>query len=1410
MMNANSQGLINSLFDFLSQESSLLLDACFSGSSTFSCGASGETIHPVLQVCVVGYGLLSISCLQCVRQRDHLLHTLDRLREGLRGSMLHHEKRRELINAYQDIIGPSVGHLGDFTSGENPLIAGIVAVSQGLDQQFWERTKSASPAIDGTNNSLEEMDLDKDFSSQAGQRDVSEQASSPIHDNMAMCSSIDAFRASMKARICFASGQNATSAKEFQSDPTKASHMIRYFTSLRRYDFMLCSSVVRELLASDFLLSEDDADTLLQYMQQVILKPYELEKSEVSISLCIDILVDLAHLWTAQDSGDIGTTGAELYVWFITEVLDIGRISPHVLSRAAKLLHRIITLCPDYAKRLSLPSARTTLFKVLHDGNLTVKYTIGCSISDIFGLFVLKEHDNILEDIIESLPSDPTWIEGIALRLVVLAYLAASWPTLLRRCIYAIFETAGLVADVSMYARRCLENVTNTLQLAKSQELFRLFAPQLFYTWLETQTLNTMPFKIFGYDSLGGLLRDVHDEAVGQVIVRGRNEEAAQLAAEIGITLRALIETSFSKVATYSVARDVAVPPAEGLPNSHAETRLRKIVGRENYRSLVDANFADIVACLYTSMDYEDQFYKFLQKHKVHSKAHTAYQEILSISASDKDLPPNQQPSFKAKHLVVEIEHFCRRTSRDPESMWSPALYVYVFRQIINTTHPALGSLHACSVLRKIRILICMAGTIALEGYPLEMGLHALRPFLTDAQCCDDAVGLVQYLLHRGASYLGEVPCLLLGNAVTILTSMQDFLASAQDSTTQESQFRATILKAQSFHAWLLSFLNRYTSHHLSGEGFASFKTIVSAASHLLQGGSARKGSLGSELLVALLEDHRSGRHLLSQSSREIVLEFLSSSFQLPSNFREDILGDDSQAAWYASTIWETCQWNSASANYLLWSGRALGRAYVGQGHVDLDIIREISLESGHRSRVQILRLLSDLLTRDSRQVVGLAEMALRSIVTESHRTEFDQECENCLNPHLVKAMLWKDDRCPALPDPSLDILHEEVLNSDAVPRKNEAARDWVQHMCQALTIKAIGDPLMAPLSHVLRTIDDLAEKVFPYLLHLVLLKESGGQENTRKTVSGLCRQTFELCMVGEANGHATEILLNAVLNLRTQPMPHESTKSDRSLWLDLDYRQAAYAANQCSLPKTALMLLEIDDSVKTKIDVTSRRKSKSRHEVGDLPNDLLLEIFKNIDEQDAFYGVKQPSNLSSMMSQLEHEHAGFKSLSFRGAHYDGEIRHASGIIDVDTEGMIRALNSLDLNGLSQPLISKITGAGSGSVDAALDTARKLEQWDVLPPTSYTSSARTTFEVYQKINNATDALHLTAALNTGFQDAMQQLLADRSAKSSVHSKLGTLAILTEAEEIFSSRKLDQIEEVVARFQIRNGGMQAER
>lgn len=1401
------QFLSSSLVDYLIAETTLLLR---DGSSTSLGGShimSPDIVRVLSCLCIVNYAVSSCQTIRDTGKIELLRASTAKLRKLLVDCIGNQTDRQGLVDALLVSIGTSLSPVNQRDEELGMLHSGATIMAQGFPQGFWEQ----NPLADGQSLDLEYdmIGMGEGFESQRSHVKADKATTEISHSEITAATDLLASRHSTSARIRYIASRSA----DRSGGDTVPSSFISYLTSLRPSELLSCRTIIKDIVGPTLRISRVDAGILMEHLASELLESYDFERCEVAMGVCLDVMTGLADMWTTADDGVLSDCGAAMYEWFIKVALSKGIASPHVHICISSMLQRVIKVRPDYAKSLSLPSARTSLFSVLEEGNIAVKYHVGRNISEIFGLFVLREHDAILEDVINSLPSERDWSEGIALRLLTLAHLAAAWSTLLRRCVYAMFETPGHIPEATGYAKQCLSHVSRSLGLSDSQQLFGLFASQIIYTWLETQDIGSIPYAIFGYRSLAHLLRDIQDEVVGQVVMRCHETEATQLEKDLEQPLEELLDKSFGKAAAYSIARDVAVPPSQDGQISGADTRVRKLLGKDKYTTLLTTKFPDVLVVFFKTLDQEEHIAKGFQKHPSYAMAYKAYQKIISASASTTVLPANQQPSFRAGFVFDEIDFLCRRTSYDTDTLWSPALYVYVLRRLLDTIHPALGSLHACSVLRRIRIVICMAGSTALQDYPLEMALHALRPFLTDIQCADDTIGLFQYLLEYGKPYLAGTPSFLAGVAVSTLASMRTFLNSAQESTTQESHFLATMTKAHAFHSWFGKLLDCYASPQMTNASEQSFKAMMKASLNIRADGNARKGTYESDLLMGILEDRRSGRNLLNRPAQGLILSQLCAAFEVRTDFQDDILGDDQQAATFAPTVWETCQRQMYGQGYLTWAARVLGRAYASTGQMVGEMVREISSQLVENtqmendsvnydgSRSAIVRVLHDALLTDDRTHVGVAERALQLVVSKAQGSELLLEVGEVLPASLVKALVWDPYNCPlgllsASRQPNL----QESLEFDL----HVQAPLWIQRICAALASGAMNDPLLGQLPQLLATITNLPERAFPYILHLVLLREAEGNRNARRIVSEACQIWFRAC--DESTIPHVKLLLHAILYLRSQRIPNESNKADRDRWLELDYTQAGAAAAKCGMFKTALLFVEISSS---EIARASRRSSAVKVDVS---TDLLLHLFQNIDDPDSFYGVQQPSSLSTMMDRLAYENAGFKSLSFRGAHYDSEMRYLKRADKSDEMGLLRVLDTLDLNGLSHSLLSNQLMADSGldATDAMLRTARKLEQWDISLPTVQPTHAGTIFRAFQSLNSTSELPIIRASIDDGFFGIVRQLLDGKKVRSSAHANLGALAVLTEVDNVIASSTFEQLEETWTGLESRNSWMYTER
>ncbi|KAL8700463.1 MAG: hypothetical protein Q9224_000953, partial [Gallowayella concinna] len=1372
-----------------------------------------DSVFVVTTLCIVSYSLLAHDLARSFRRRDELQGMANKLAKTLVVSVcsadkLHVGEQNMPSNGVFDSFASVNPSIVELLSKKTLVCHGIFSLLKAVDLETWselcpqDEPSASSRDMDG------EMS-DEDFGSQAGKGRLKPNTTTFSHDATAAISDSTTYRQSLTAMFCFVTSTDAP-AEEPCLCPAIAHSFIDYVTSLPPSLFICCRQFMRDLFGSETQVGTEEATTLFLYVGQQLLQSYTFERSELAIGISLDVVTGTVDLWTNRENVDVSEAATDIYDWLVIVALDRRIASPHVLVCMSILLQRLVRISPDYGNNLDLASARTNLFRVLDYGNLDVKFTVGNNLSEVFGLFVLKEHESILEDVTEKLPSAADWPEGIALRLYILCRLAQSWPTLLRRCVYGIYETPAAVPESAGHAQWCLKQVSKSLQLQDSRELFRLFAPQILYTWLAEEALRSVSFSIFGYGSLKALLLDVQDEVVSQIVMRQKDEQGAQLAQELGRSLDQIIEESIGRVTGYCISNDATALQFKRGQGVGAEARLRKMLGKERYASLVTANFHDVLLTFIKCIDDEESIEKAFEKHRSYEHARKAYREMKMISSSAEVLPINQQPVFSADLLLDEIAHVCRRTGQEVESIWSPSLYVYLFRGLLNALHSALGSQHACSTIRKLRILVSVAGTTALQSYPLEMALHAIRPFLTDTHCSEDSIGLFQYLLIAGNHHLMGLPTFIAGLGLVTLTSLKAFLGSAQESTTQESQYKATMTKAADFHAWLGTYMISYQSEALSEEAVPCFKRMFEAARMIRASGNAHIGSHESDLMLELLDDQASGRRILNQPSRELILRLLCANFEKAPSFREDIFGLDSEAVLFAPILGRMLHSNDYGMDFQLWVGRVLGRAYAASGIADRrmtleidpdieDVMTDSSDTTGPaNSQSCILRMLCNLLLTDERKQVGIIENTLRLIISQAKDSDCFTEYADSFPSSVITGLLWKNYNCPI--QVSIQASNRS-LEDVAGSFRGISAQSWVQDLCVALAFTAEDDLLLSQLPYLLSQLPSICDRLFPFIVHLTLLREAKGQQNARSCLSTACQRLFE--DTGCDYIAHIRLMLKTIVYLRKQPWPQESNKSDRSQWLDIDYHQAASAAVRCSMFKTALLFLDIGYCEVAK---ASRRSSAVKIEE---PTELLLQIYRSIDEQDAFYGVQQPSSLSAMMARLEYEHAGFKSLSFRGAHYDSRIRFSPATTQTDEEGMVQALETLDLNGLSQSLLGKMTNLSHDALRTMLNTARKLEQWDLSAPASGVNSASSIFRVFQGINKPPHTEAFGKVIDLAFAETISLLQSGDITGSSIHQTLGTLAVLTEVDELCSVRDLEQLEDIWLRFEEREEWMYTE-
>ncbi|KAF1996760.1 hypothetical protein P154DRAFT_622966 [Amniculicola lignicola CBS 123094] len=1284
-------------------------------------------------------------------------------------------------------------------------------------------SKAISDRMDGKESFYVEdedfMDVDQAPASQTTKGTFQPEVDVPRHELSAE-TDITALRSSCVTYLHLISLSSEQPDDQNELNPS----FVGYLVSLSEAELIRSRQFIRALLSGNFHLTRTSCLNLLERMVEALLDPSarEYNTSEVANGLVVDVLHRTTRVWDPASTDPEGQTlfdiVTELYSYYAKDMEKSSHVrrSANLQRVLADFLHELLKHQPDFITNHNSPSVRTSLFQILTRGEISVKYHIADRLPSIFEDFVLTEHDKILQDVDSSLPNDITWMEGIAIRLLVLARLASRWHTLLRQAVYHVFATAGNVKGAVNHAQRCIALVAKARSLPDSQTLFRLFAPQIIFTWLDrNKTFAEIPFSTFDYATPEDLLLDIESEAVGQAMMRGLEKEIEYLAKVLGTSKRELLLKNIGKAAAYTISWDTCKGSARDKATPSNAMRLRDLIGHEEYLTQIQVQYPKVLGHILETVGNEEKINKALEKRPAYATAAKSLTAMMNISQSGQGLDLGIEPSFSAFYLFDQLERLWRRLPRESTVDWLPSDYTFAMRMLLDRLHPALGSLYARSIIRKIRILVALAGEVAYTGYPLQMTLQSLRPFLTDVQCAEDTLGIIQYLFERGAYHLRLHLNFVTGIGLSILISTRVFLGSTQESTTQQSQHIETMNKAQRFRGWFIKYLQVYTEG-LSGNErnshIKAFKQITSAAAGVRTEGNSTRESAESTLLLGILEDVRSGRKLLNNTSREVALNLLCRNFQPAPTAQLDVLASDSDLALYAPQVWESCQRSNVGNGYLLWAARVLGRAFSAHGEVQRGTNQyrpwsgqtDFSDEPlGKRSRKAIVKSIVDLFYSDDRKHVGLAENSVRLLISRLSKDDsYQRELENVLPEPIFDALnLPNPTEQDSSPDTFLD-----TLEQCAFPKDKRSVSTWVRDLAVSLCQVASQDPILGSLSQLLLGINQMAEQLFPNILHLVLLQDFERERTVRETLSEACMNWFSDCSLERAP--YIRILIGGILYLRSQPVPKEATRVDRDHWLEINHLKASHAATVCGNYRTALLFAETSSG--QPVLKASSRRSSVRLETPKMPLELQLSIYKNLDEPDSFYGVDRGFSLDSVLDRLDYEGDGIKSLLFRGAHLDSQIRRTGRMDPTNSRGLIKSLITVNMNNITHSLLSseKFRDMGDDVIDSTLHTARKLAQWDIKAPEGNHTESSTLFKAFQGLHYATDIVSARTQLDRQFLATVKFLSGKESSILSTKARLRTLAVLAEADEVITTTETHQLLDVWDQIKARDRWMRA--
>ncbi|KAK5938322.1 Serine/threonine-protein kinase tel1 [Knufia obscura] len=1240
-------------------------------------------------------------------------------------------------------------------------------------------------------------DIDLEFSNSVGDSQQSQAKSQRLNQGISRKET----RFSTENRSHFVQADALLLEESLSTDISErsllSSAMVDHVMSLPGEGFLSARAILTEFLNRSVSLTTPDAARILRRVAEVCLQDDEHERNEAALCFCLKLMQSTVHLWIDTADEDLAEVALDIYSYFIEVALGKGIASTKVLYNISLLLDSLLRLKSRYGTE-TLSSPRTNLLQILQQGTSALRYRIVPTISTLFEGYVLTEHGAIFDDIVDRLPTEADDTEGIAVRLYTLAKLGSLWRTCLRQAAYHIFETAANVPSATPFAFQCLKMVAKGIGLERGPgQLLHLFAPEVFYTWLEDGSINTMPFAAFGYTTLKELVEAEMEELVAQAVLRQDKRHQELLETMLGLSWSDLLRNSFARAQVYAIATDVMkhkviedVGPLEGS--------MRKLLEESAYVKLSEKHFSQAIALVVLSLSDDRGFDKLLgSSSRYKSMLHT-HEIIRSRGSSSVVHPARQQPSFRVKYLMPILSKICKSSGVDVDSFWTAPLLSYVCRGILDDAKAALGPLHVASSIRKIRVAINMAGSTALRGYPLEMLLHSLRPYLTYFHCAEDTIGICWYLLEHGKEYLQSKLSFLAGLGVVIFTALSVFATSSQESTTQETQFVATMAKAKEFRSWLAKYLQDCETPELDPERATKFRTIIHHAKEVTASGNNDRNEAEGLLLYHVLIDQSVAEPLLPRNSFRTIIRALGRDFRTTTEYTDDIFHSNEGTIAAAPVLRNAFEHVEVSASFMIWAGGILGRAYTSIGP-SLELSHEPERErptagdesslTPNDSRCKIIDVLFDLLWSEDAAAASMAERTL-SFVLSSLSKKDRQEVLTCHSGWTsLQDLIFEFSHCPAPPN---DTITERAIEEVSDIRSFSSSAQWAALLAEAVIYEDAADTFLNGLIPLLNSHQSIAHKMLPMITHLVLDSQVEQQQIVHDSLTKLFNTVLNDNKVRKLAG----VVLQTISYLRKCIYPGETTYAKRNAWLHIDYAKAAVAALDCDMPHRALLMLEIEQSEQSLHASRSRRSSvKAPASEINVNLEVLSRIYRSVDDADFFYGCHEEADVKSVLAKLRHEGEGSRVLAMQSALFDSSMKAngAESAYRQEGQGVVSALSLANLNALAYATQQHV-GTGSVGHDDRLirDTLLNIHQWDVSTVDKNVQHSAMLGFVIQKIETSQSHPEMRTALDTGLHSATLQLLEHSSGSSNKVSSLLDLAALSDVQRLAMATSVEDL------------------
>ncbi|KAF4551272.1 Serine/threonine-protein kinase tel1-like protein [Elsinoe fawcettii] len=1029
-------------------------------------------------------------------------------------------------------------------------------------------------------------------------------------------------------------------------------------------------------------------------------------------------------------------------------------------------------------------SPRTAVIQIISEGCTLAKHHLTSKMPAVFSCYSMSVHDALYDDLEKSLPNDADSTDAIAMRIEFLASLGSQWKSLLRRVVWHIFDAAGQVPACVGHAAQAVRKICNSHGFKDGPSLFRLFCTQLTYTWQTERSLSDVPFTIFEYDSLHDLIQDNQEELVAQSHLFNKTGDLDMIKETLQMDLADLIRASFVTTFTYAMAHDVSqTPQSQSLANH--ESTLREHLNKDEVISLFRQHLPQLIAKSIISTHVDGSIERALEKRSHMDNARQALAAMKGFASDAREPPPALQPSFKIRHFFDFLERLARRVGRKSQDLFSGPLFVSTLRTVLDSLDDCLGSLHARTIVLKIRLL-CALGEKALDlRYAIEVLVRNLRPLLDDQNCADDAAGIMHHLFTRARKCIPQASENLSGIVCQAILTV-DLLRRGmiRPSTLLNSQSQTTKSNMHKLSTWLIEYVASLDCD-IHDRHKATFQGISSTFGEIQYPAEFRRDSKASHYLLALLDDTKASRPFMDEGDRFVLIRCLiENSAGAP--LGDDVFQKHSAASRYATSAWRATKKLRLPEAVSEWLGRALGRSYSLSGPAQARRMLPVDeseiyarpknfSQAIQASRLAILRKLLEFISDGDTAQASVAERALRTIISAFASADDLESVQSLLPEHVFAALNMSATTSKGSRSKHPKAGHP-FANGNALSKHGAYS---INSLAQQAVSSMPSEPTAEPLLSVVGTVDDFAESIIGPLWHLGLCVVEYEGQSARKSFS----ETASLAFQQDASSDLAKHIILVLMYLLRQPVEKEGTRVERLEWLDVDYITAARIAMSCGMPKHALLLVEIAPRVVQQNRSSRRSSSQAATGHADIPHDLLLTIFDSIDDPDSFYAVARAPSFDNILKRVDREANPLKSLVLHSAYMDASKRAGVGADMVHNSNALTAISNMNLNTMTQILLEHSREDGIDAPETAMTMSRKLYEWDIQITDAKSTPQSILFGAFQQLSNVPNASAFQNSLGAPLSQSLRILADADLTRDTATSALHALTVLSDMQSL---------------------------